>query len=437
MALPLPSRYPESLLQYAWQHRRYHAQSLLTTEGQPVCVVRPGTWNAGAGPDFLQAQVRIGKLEFHGHVELHVAGADWYTHGHATDPAYNPVVLHVVAQPSVTPPRRADGSRVPEVVLGDRLDPALLLRYGKLVATEGRLPCAAFFAEVPVVAKNVWFTSLGHARLLEKAEHHRATWVAAAHDWRQALWVALAGAMGGPTNRPAFETLAQRVPYTLLAQHRDQPLALEALLLGAAGLLESPEDDYAQQLAQQWAHYGRLHQLTPLAPGVVSFGRMRPAAFPSLRLAQLAAIAGQRTDWLALLTATTAELGQWLQVPPSAYWQHHYRLGVPTARPIRGGLGQAQVHHLLINTLLPFAVLYHTERGDYAAVEAAGEQLAGLPHEAHALARLYAGLGYRAPSALHTQGAVHLHRHYCQPRACLRCTVGHHILQPTDDHART
>jgi Protein of unknown function (DUF2851) len=423
--------YPEALLQYAWQHRRYQATSLLTTDRQPVVIVRLGQRNSGAGPDFVQAQVRIGKLEFHGHVELHVRGTDWYTHGHDTDPAYNPVVLHVVGQASTKKPLRSDGTSIPELVLGDRLDADLLVAYGKLVAQNDQLPCAAQFPTVDPFVRKMWFASQGHARLLEKADQHRSTWQAAGADWRQALFVALAGAIGGPTNRAAFENLAMQVGYTRLAAQRDQPHGPEALLLGAAGLLDQPATDaYTAALAQHWAHYQRLYGLVPLAPGVVSFGRMRPAAFPTLRLAQLAAFVRHQPDWLALLGAPAKQLAQWLQLAPDPYWTTHYRFGKPTQKPISGTLGAAQVQHILINTLLPFAVFYHNERGDSAAVAAAGEQLSTLPPEDHALARIYASLGFEPQSALDTQGAVYLHRHYCTPRRCLNCAIGHSILQP-------
>jgi len=99
---------PEVVWQYAWLHRRFGPEALFTTDGHAIQVIHPGQWNHDAGPDFLQAVVKLGELTFRGHVELHVAGSDWYAHGHHQDPAYNAVILHVVAEASAKRPLRED-----------------------------------------------------------------------------------------------------------------------------------------------------------------------------------------------------------------------------------------------------------------------------------------------------------------------------------------
>ena len=66
----------------------------------------------------MGARLRIGGVVTTGDVELHLRAADWRAHGHASDPAYANVVLHVVLFPGgerVTP--GAGGREIPILTL--------------------------------------------------------------------------------------------------------------------------------------------------------------------------------------------------------------------------------------------------------------------------------------------------------------------------------
>ena len=70
---------------------------LRTTGGEQIQVVYPGRRNLGPGPDFLDAIIALdGRRLRHGHIEIHTVTSAWRTHGHAPDPAYHNVMLHVV-----------------------------------------------------------------------------------------------------------------------------------------------------------------------------------------------------------------------------------------------------------------------------------------------------------------------------------------------------
>ena len=53
--------------------RRFDAQQLATTDGQPLEILHPGEWNTHAGPDFFNARIRLGDVG--GHVDQ-IAGQD-------------------------------------------------------------------------------------------------------------------------------------------------------------------------------------------------------------------------------------------------------------------------------------------------------------------------------------------------------------------------
>ncbi|MCS6242677.1 MAG: DUF2851 family protein [Opitutus sp.] len=91
--------FPERLLQQIWQRSDYDTTHAHTADGRPLKIRYPGRWNHLGGPDFAGARLNIGGQEISGDVELHLNAQDWYAHGHASNPTYDNVILHVVLFP--------------------------------------------------------------------------------------------------------------------------------------------------------------------------------------------------------------------------------------------------------------------------------------------------------------------------------------------------
>ena len=107
----------ERLLHYVWHHRLYPLGPLCTTRGVTVEVVNPGLPNTDAGPDFFNAQVKMGGQLLVGNVEIHTVSTEWFRHGHDHDPRYDNVILHVVERDD-GPVTTQSGSEVPQEVIG-------------------------------------------------------------------------------------------------------------------------------------------------------------------------------------------------------------------------------------------------------------------------------------------------------------------------------
>jgi hypothetical protein len=85
----------EIFITYLWENKLLQ-HPIKTTDNETVEVLHPGNQNSNAGPDFLNARIKIGQTLWAGNVEIHVNSSDWTLHNHQHDKAYDNVILHVV-----------------------------------------------------------------------------------------------------------------------------------------------------------------------------------------------------------------------------------------------------------------------------------------------------------------------------------------------------
>ncbi|RYU79033.1 DUF2851 family protein [Hymenobacter persicinus] len=424
----------EDFLHYVWQHQYFDKTNLQTEAGESVTVLKPGYRNADAGPDFLNARLQLGEVEWNGAVEIHLRASDWHRHQHQTDPKYDQVVLHVVyaADQEV---QRTNGSVIPVLALAWRLSPEMLNTYHRLLEQPepAALPCAPLLPVVPDITR----TMMAERALLERVEQ-KAVVVAAlhetlAHDWEATAYHALAAGFGFQKNSEPLARLAKALPLSVLRRHRHDLLQTEALLFGQAGFLaEQPAtaaDEYIGSLRKEYSFMRHKYQLPTALPGHEwNFLRLRPANFPPVRLGQLAAVLHARPTLFApLLSAgSVAVLEQFFQAPVSDYWRQHFRPGKPGKVP---ALGRSSVHLLVTNVVVPLRVAYARQTGQAELVESAVGLLEQLPAEHNHLTEPYERLGFRHRTAADSQGLLALSHGYCQPRRCLHCAIGSRILQ--------
>lgn len=112
-----PFQFPELLLQRIWAERSFRSGDARTESGEKVKILRTGRWNRQEGPDFKQAEIKIGDRTLHGHVEMHLREVDWQTHGHAVDRNYDDVILHVVLFPTKRATTLGANGPIPILVL--------------------------------------------------------------------------------------------------------------------------------------------------------------------------------------------------------------------------------------------------------------------------------------------------------------------------------
>ncbi len=429
--------FPESFLHFIWEGMYFDTTHLTTTQGLPILLYKNGRLNTDQGPDFSQAYLQIGELEWWGNIEIHVGTEDWYKHQHHLDPLYNTTILHVVYRSSGQAVLREDGSEIPELDLSQRISEELWSRFSSLQLAQSAIPCEHLASGLPKMVWNAWLDRLAVERILSKAESMTLRLEQTAHNWNQVLWENLAGMMGGPVNKPAFQALAKHLPYSLLRKYANSPIALESLAMGLAGWLkkapkkgmENPlhEDHYYYLLESEWSFLREKHQLKTPSPVPFHLHRMRPAAFPTLRVSQLLQLVHQYPQLTDLCLPQHLQSFLNLSVSASTYWDKHYFF-FDSHSPKKKRMGSAQKMILLINVLIPFAWIYWKYHGRSHFEEELMEVMTHFPPEDNRITRKFSSLLGKPRDAFHSQGLIHLYKNFCVDKRCLDCAIGHQVL---------
>ncbi|MBD1394448.1 DUF2851 family protein [Mucilaginibacter glaciei] len=425
--------FTEDFLHYVWKFRLFDRLNLQTTEGEELEVYSAGLHNTHAGPDFQNARIRIGETTWAGNAELHLSSSDWQRHGHTTDNAYDNVILHVVYRDD-EPLIRKDGKRVPTLELKDRINPDLYNRYHNLVfGTQTIIPCEASIAKVDGLTMENWLTRI----LVERLEKRSETVIAALNqnrgDWEETFYQFLAANFGFKTNALPFELMAKSLPQSILGKHKNSPMQIEALIFGQAGFLnEDFADEYPQKLKNEYEFLQKKFSLTPIENHLWKFLRMRPQNFPTIRLAQFAALVVQSNHLFSKILETKEvkqlrDLFSNLQVNP--YWETHYRFD-KESKPAGKHLGASSVDTILLNTVALFLFSYGRHLQQQYFISRALKLLENIPGEQNNITADFANLGLKINTAFESQALLELKNNYCDHKKCLQCGVGIKILKP-------
>jgi hypothetical protein len=423
----------ESFLYYIWQFQYFDKKDLLTNGGEKIEVFNPGTLNTHAGPDFYNAKVKIDGIAWAGSVEIHTKSSDWLVHKHTHDPAYENVVLHVVWQNDKTV-YRSDKTSLPTLELHKRVDESLVKEYKKLIHTPFPIPCQKSFPGVDPLIKLSMIDRAAIQRLEKKAVEIFQMLHQNKNDWEETAFQLLAKNFGFKVNSEAFLQLGKSLPYKILLRHADKPVQLEALLFGQAGFLEiAVGDEYYAVLRREYGVLREKYSLSAprLARAQWRFLRLRPANFPTVRIAQFSAlIYRQKNIFSGILEATNdTALVNLFSVRQSEYWQRHYQFNRKTKQEV-AELGRSAIDNILINTVAPLLVAYGKSNDLQPLTDRAVQLLQCIPAETNSILRTWKHTGYVAKTSFESQALIELYNHYCTKRNCLTCTIGASLLKP-------
>ena len=361
---------PEAALSARWAAGL--AGPLRLEDGRTARVVFPGIPAGAGGPDFRDAILDVEGDLVRGAVEVHLTARGWRQHGHAADPAYASVVLHLVGE--------NDDGHAFTFHRSGRLIPVLVIPPEQASAFPPPFtpPCA--LAAARGQSADAVLVRLGLRRLRAKAA--RAGRMVAAQGVGQALYALLLETLGGSANREAFAELARRMPLAVLLESRPpagvaRAFAITAALRGAAG-----------------------------AAGLRRAG-IRPLASPERRLESAGAL-----------------VARWWREGPAPGWPDCLDGTDTWKAAVAPGIGRGMGIELAANAILPVGMA----SGAFSEADAGAQWLAlPSPGTYGQLKQLegWLGPGGARPfaGAARLQGGLLLQREYCSRGACGRCPL--------------
>lgn len=422
----------EDFLYYIWQHQLFR-KGLTTTSGLAVQIIKPGFRNLNDGPDFKEAHVRIAGVEWFGAVEIHIRSSDWFLHGHQADPNYDAVILHVVyVHDEVV--KTTGQEEIPTLSLKGAIKSHYYERYHTLIENPSLVACQHQLRTVPTIKRLAMAERVLVERLSRKSEEVLEELELVQGDWQEVTFRMLSKAMGFKSNSEAMLMLARRIPYKLLLKETKQE-RIEAVLLGMGGFLTAHcKDQEMQDAHQEFTYFLKKHprlEVLPLA--YWKFAPLRPQNQPTQRLVQLAAILHENKNlWeLFLAQVSAAELRKLMSANITPYLQIRLRPGKRMKLPVKKVSAQT-VQHLLINVTAPMLAAYAQQIDQYEFMERAVNLLSQLQAENNRITRLWHEMHWNVATAFDSQALNELYHQYCDPKRCLSCQIGLHLLNP--DH---
>lgn len=425
----------ELFLHYVWQFQHFDKSDLKTIDNQSIEVYHAGKHNHDAGPDFTEAKIKLGDLVWAGNVEIHHRSSDWKAHGHDQDAAYQNVVLHVVWQHDMDV--LVAGNPVPTLALADLVDANFLKEYDHFVKASKQLPCQDHLHKVPgLLIKNMFDRALVE-RLSLKSMGIQGLLDTLQKDWEETTYQVLLEAFGRKTNSAPFKMLARFLPFKIIKKHANNPLDVESLFFGTAGFLNGQQSEYAGKLENNFKFLSKKYELSVVPATMWKFSKLRLPNFPTVKLAQLAALLGKVSNLYSTIiqTSDVKDIKSLINLDLPPYWQQHYHFGKKLKRGSNQP-GKTFVDHLMINVVVPILYASGKYLDDQSMCDRAIGWLEMLGAENNKTTRKYTAFGLKLDHAGDSQAALHLHESYCSKKRCLTCSIGTHLLKP-DRHVVT
>ncbi|MGB2087774.1 MAG: DUF2851 family protein [Psychroflexus salarius] len=423
----------EDFIHYLWRFKKIPVLNLQTVNGETVEVIKFGNYNQShSGPDFKEAIIRLGFQTWAGQVEMHIKSSDWYAHHHEVDSAYDNVILHVVWEHDVDVFQK-DQSVLPTLQLKDFVSKDLVKAYKDFMQRPQKfILCEASVGQLNSLDIQFWLERLYIERLSRKSQPIFAYIQQTKQHWDQICFIQLAKSFGLKANAEVFEAVAQSINFKLILQYQSQLDHLEALLLGQANLLKIEcEDHYYKHLQQVYRFLQTKHELKPVSFSA-EFFRLRPANFPSIRLAQLASLLHQNTSLARLLLKVKrlADLKSIFTIEVSTYWKTHYNFG-KESKPRAKQLSASFVQLCIINAISPLQFAYYQFKNTLDFETQVLALVRSLKPEHNSIIKRFKAIGFedQIRSALETQALLTLKNDYCDQKRCLNCNFGIKLMQ--------
>lgn len=414
--------FSEEHLQSFWYKQALGLTGIKTVCGQSIHLINIGVFNHHQGPDFLQARIKIGDVEWVGDVELHIRTSDWLRHQHHEDANYQQVILHVVW---INDSNSFTFSPILELSKFVKIQQ---LGNYDIIHANYHLHCFTQPNTLINISDYVFFSELGRKRMMDRKVMVLKMFKQAKLDFAFVLTRLVFRCFGRTTNADAFESLFLSIPIHLLRLYAFDQKMLEALLMGQANLLkDSFADDYAVKMNDLYLVLKTRHDLQPIRDQI-KWLRMRPRNFPTIRIAQLSAFYHCHYALVQELIyiKELKDVDMLFEISLHSYWKNHFQFDECSSEQEKI-IGSGFRQQIILHAFVPFLLAYGTLNEQAVIVERAMHWVSLLKPEQNTLVERFSSMGFKAKTIFETQALHELYLKYCLQKKCILCPRGSHL----------
>jgi len=300
-----------------------------------------------------------------------------------------------------------------------------LQNYRVLAEINEKIPCHGSLKNVHDITFRSWMDRMTIERLETKIMRIENLFATFNGDYHLTLYTLLCRNFGFKVNALPFELLSSQLPVTILLKHSDNKLQLDCLLFGVAGFLEEQTPvPYIRILQNEFEFLRKKYGLVPLQKEIFKFSKLRPANFPTVRLAQFSALVHENPTIFSFPSEarTTEILRRSLSVKTKLFWLEDQPAGQ------FANLGAESINNILINTFAPFYFFFGKKTGRPELKELALKLLENCEAENNIRTRLFSPKKELITTAADSQAIINLYENYCSCKKCLKCGIGVSIM---------
>jgi hypothetical protein len=152
---------------------------------------------------------------------------------------------------------------------------------------------------------------------------------------------------------------------------------------------------------------------------------MRPSNFPTLRIAQLAAILNTSKHLMGTILSEkqTILVKELFSTTVSSYWTNHFTFEKVSSIQNKN-TGVHTQEKIMVNVIAPLMYAYGAYHNLMAFKIKAAELLLMIKPEENKITKTMKSLGFTNANAFDSQALTQLNTSYCNAKKCLQCAVG-------------
>lgn len=364
-------QFSEEFLYHIWdaQHLK---NNLTTVSGKNLLIKFPGRWNTDSGPDFKDAIIELEGEILKGDIEIDIKAYNWKSHSHIENPEFNSVLLHIVFENNGQHPYTIseNGNKVEILEIKDQLDEnisKLIEHYSGKSYSEKEKKCK-LFNKMSILKTKELLNQFGLIRFEKKIKRFTAEHYFSSFD--QLLYMGLMEALGYSKNKYQMLQLAMNLPFDVLKRYYLKGMTineLNAMLFCSNDLIDHLPAVISNENKKKWQLLFKKQNSNDHNIDIDikwKLFRIRPVNHPAIRILQSSNII-----YNSLETSFFHEVLKLFSVPTKKFKISDFKKRLynffqtdKVDLPQNYKLGKTRIDTILINIILPLAVVYAREK---------------------------------------------------------------------------